>query len=414
MKKFLIILFAVICLFSVVSCNDTGSDEQVPGGENLSSEAVFPEKIDYSYIRSQNGSTDHAQSKTIDADLSDWTEAEKGNCISLPVEGGQNMTVYAVKKSDGIYIAYDILHSIIMKSSRDPLINTNVSFLLSDGVFRYVSIDDVSDGVTDYSFVSEKKEGEKRHTVFEIFVSKDDIAGFAEDVYGGFSFKDQEVIDYYWGFGANWSWYDNSDENASLLITEQGLIRRGEEHKEDLVLDGDPSDAFWKDVGGEGFVTTTYNYDGYFSMQAVLKEDGVYIAFTAEHKDNANYPRYWCYNTNFEIKIGSANAFSHHIVSMYEQTQTLSTVSVKEAKMITVYDDDIKKFITLAEIFIPYESCVAGASVESENLYIGASFRADAASSQAVGAMVWTPLYFNGKNTWDMNALRVTAEGLVA
>lgn len=414
MKKLLIIVLVLVCLFSLAACQGTENSGQDSGGGDVVSGSEYPEKVDYSYIRSQNGSTGHAQSKTIDADLSDWTDEEKENCISLPVEGGQNMTVYAVKKTDGIYIAYDILHSIIMKSSRDPLINTNVSFSLNDGVFRYVSIDDICSGVTDYSFVSEKKEGEKRHTVFEIFVSKEEVEGFSEDIYGGFSFKDQEVIDYYWGFGSTWNWYDNSNNNASLMITEQGLLRPGEAPAEGVVFDGDPSEDFWEDIGGEGNITTSYNYDGYFAMQAVLKEDGVYIAFTAEHNDNANYPRYWCYNTNFEIKIGSAQAYSHHIIAMYEQTQTLSTVSVKEAKMITVFDDEIEKYVTLAEIFIPYESCIEGASMESEDLYIGASFRADAASSQAVGAMVWTPLYFNGKDTWEMNALRVTAQGLAA
>ena len=159
---------------------------------------------------------------------------------------------------------------------------------------------------------------------------------------------------------------------------------------------------------------TSYNYDGSFDMRAVLKEDGVYIAFTAEHNENADYPRYWCYNTNFEIKLGKANSYSHHIVSMYDQTIALSTVSIKEAEMITVYDEEADKYITLAEIFIPYESCVSGASMDSDDLYIGASFRADAASSQAVGAMIWTPLSYNGQSTWEMNVLRVTKDGLQA
>ena len=82
--------------------------------------------------------------------------------------------------------------------------------------------------------------------------------------------------------------------------------------------------------------------------------------------------------------------------------------------MITVYDEEADKYITLAEIFIPYESCVSGASMDSDDLYIGASFRADAASSQAVGAMIWTPLSYNGQSTWEMNVLRVTKDGLQA
>ena len=415
MKKILVMLLALTFLFAFAACGGN-EDPGTNGGQGGDTQqgAVFPDKVDYSYIRSENGSTDHAQSKKIDADLGDWTDEEKANCISLPVEGGHNLTVYAVKKADGIYVAYDVTHAIIMKSSRDPRINTNVSFTLGDGVTRYVSIDDVAEGVTDYAFESQKKEGENRHTVFEIFIAKENVENFDGTVYGGFSFKDQEVKDFYWGFGGKWSWYDNSDTNASLLITENGLVRPGNAAAEEVEFDGDPSEDFWDDIGGKGWIRTEYNYNGYFEMNAVLKDDGVYVAFMAEHTDNANYPRYWCYNTNFEIKIGSAGKFSHHIISMYEQTRAITTISIKEGNMITLYDDELEKYMTFAEVFIPYESCVEGASVQSQDLFIGASFRADAASSQAVGAMVWTPLYYGGLDTWGMNVLRVTSEGLAA
>ena len=415
MKKLLVFLLAICCLLPVAACGGGGGD----GGNTTDPPAQtggveWPDETDYSYVKSEKGTTNHAQNKTIDGNLSDWTEEEKANCIDLPVEDGHNMKVYAVKKDDGIYVAYDVEHLALMKSSRDPLINTNASFSFNDGVKRYVSIDDVSSGVTDYVFVSEKKEGENRRTVFEMFVAKEEIANFDGTVYGGFTWKDLEVKDYYWGFGGYWSLYDNSDDDASLLITDKGLLRPGNAHAENIVIDGDPSEDFWSDIGGIQSVETSYNYDGSFDMRAVLKEDGVYIAFTAEHNENADYPRYWCYNTNFEIKLSKANSYSHHIVSMYDQTIALSTVSIKEAEMITVYDEEADKYITLAEIFIPYESCVSGASMDSDDLYIGASFRADAASSQAVGAMIWTPLSYNGQSTWEMNVLRVTKDGLQA
>jgi len=334
---------------------------------------------------------------TVDADLSEWSTAVIGQGVFLPVQDGQSAHVSAVKTAEGVLVGVTASHYRYVTTSQNPLANAQVRFGLGDGEDeRYAVATGESQGVTDFS-VKSSTNGSIRQTVFEIFVSKDLITDFDQELAFGFVLRFSGYQeDFFWGYGSEWHADRCSVKKRPYLVTGQGL--QSVQAQEAVTVDGDARETFWQSAP-----TLTSSYAGYaFTARGRLGTDGVYLFLTADH-DESNLHQYWCYNPNFEIRLGtSPSKYERFIVALYDGEHSLCSAGT-DGVMRTEYMPTLERYRSVAEIFVPFAQIGADAD---GGVAVGMSFRADERKASA-----WQPFTQNGRSTWDMNVLRLTASG---
>ena len=138
-----------------------------------------------------------------------------------------------------------------------------------------------------------------------------------------------------------------------------------------------------------------------FSMKGFLSPEGVFLFLVADH-DERNVHQYWCYNPNFEIRLGkSAQSHSRFISVLYNGTESMRSSGI-DAFIRIEYMQSLHCYRTVSEIFVPLTEI----EMAQEGVFVGASFRADERKANA-----WQPFYVNGLSTWNMNVLRLTQAG---
>ena len=170
-----------------------------------------------------------------------------------------------------------------------------------------------------------------------------------------------------------------------------------------MIINGKADEEVWTNCQK---LSSSYNDHGQMTAQVNIGDDGIYLFLSATHKE-VNTHQYWCYNPNFEIRIGeSLQNYDVIRVVRYNANTTLYTANIGEAMMNSTYDNVLKLYQTDCEIFISYEKIH---NYDANNdIAIGISFRADEAEFDP-----WNAFYINGSSTWDLNKLYIGKEGWV-
>lgn len=188
-------------------------------------------------------------SKIIDGNLSDWTDAEKLNNISvygINTYAEQGFTTYArYKKGDGLYLAGFAKHKSNSFGKDEWYKNTNFEFFINGDNQKWV-INNLSGNVTQSSFITTGKNGDYT-TTFEIFVSQGLIPNKTENdfVKVGFAFKSpNELIkiksrdegnttDWWWAAG-----HLPNDINSQYCVFGDGIFKYANRNNISNATDG--------------------------------------------------------------------------------------------------------------------------------------------------------------------------------
>ena len=270
----------------------------------------------------------HGTTKTLDGDLSDWTEAQKTNPFRVPITDGRSFTVYAYMDTYGVNIFYDVVHNTHKQTTRNGnfthwWLDTNVEFRLGGGTFQgsdggqWLVSANGQRNVDEAFMKTETLENGKHHTTVEIFVSYVNIPDFdynSDYIPATFGFKVEGETGsgagltncsgvglWFTDVGYDWGW-------RGAEVTKSG-IRTATERK----IDGNLADwtETFTDVSQHSEVLTEAKY------AAFLASDGLYLALrikgtdinvTATHSADANDG--WWYNTNIEF-FSPSDAIGH-------------------------------------------------------------------------------------------------------
>lgn len=339
----------------------------------------------------------------VDAVLDDWTEDDRANHVFIPVQDGQSARIYGKVVEEGVLLAVEALHFRYVTTSENTFGNSNFRFAFNQGEERFVNSVTESKGVTSFSAKSALKKNKLRQTVFEIFVNKEEIENFGKLIPFGFVLRLSGYSeDYFWGYAGDWR-LDGCDlANLSLYISEAGIVKPAATDGR-IKIDGRADEEHWDKLTA---VSSPYHEYGRIEAKSFLGEDGAYFCLTAIHREN-NIHQYWCYNPNFEIRIGETlNRASHFRIARYDGRETLASATVGEAEMVSVFDLETKLYTTVCEVFIPYEN-IRGVDGAKSRAVLAIAFRADEDEPSP-----FVPLHVNGLSTWNNAVLTVTKQGL--
>lgn len=336
---------------------------------------------------------------TVDAKLDDWSDSDKANKIFIPVAEGQSVNIYAQKvANEGVIIALDVKHHRYVDSSPNIFTNSNFRFSFSDdGEERYLTLAGDSKGISGYKTVS-SSDGRIRSTQIECFVKKELVENFDGDIRFGFRLHMSGCAeDYFWGYSGDWR-VDGCDVgNCTYFITENGI--NGARSDGTITIDGE-EDERWRSIQP---VSCVYNENGVMSVRGFKGSDGAYFYFEALHNES-NTHQYWCYNPNFEFRLGpSASRYKTYKTVKYSDNTVLYSSGIGEAAMTAYFDAETSMYYTAFEFFVPYDELGITAA---DKLIAGIAFRADERSITP-----WVPVMCDGASTWDMNSLAVTTAG---
>jgi lysophospholipase L1-like esterase len=262
----------------------------------------------------------------VDGSLADWPAAVLANPASIKGWDGRNTTIYAYLTDEGVYIAYDILHTNAPISNIfNWWENTNVEFRLGNNEQRFASANgmyarpepDGRDGIGTASWSYTTKSG-MYNTFAEIFVPWAMIDGYnASSAYvpAGFAVLNPGDKLSIWS-GNDYSYVPEADPTVrTWLITSDGFYL-GERN-----LDGDLTE--WGTLV-DSAVTKT---DGgrQFKTNAVLTEEGLYGFFQVTlpgplDMNTSNTADEWWMNPNIEVWIND-----YHCRIMVYKGQTYGT-----------------------------------------------------------------------------------------
>lgn len=378
MKKLAVFLLFISLVFCICSLSACGNRENKPtsGGDD-----VF--KVD---------------GFSIDGNLGEWAEKVKENGVFIPVADGQSANIYAQKSQSGVFVSGIIKHKRFVKDSGETLVNSHFVFAFDDFYERYITFNGESFGVTQSAYLTQS-DGKIHTTQFEVFVDKKLIDNFDGQTPFGFSVRMSGYPeDYFWGYGAEWHDDDCTEGKRIYTVESSGIMRSATGST--AVIDGLDTDEKWKSVP---CITNAYCGYGEMTAKGFKDGDGIYMYLTAKHKE-VNTHQYWCFNPNFEIRLGSSiNDFSTLRIVRYSADRVLYSPIISQAVMLTEYDSDVGFYITKCELFVSYKSL----GLEADSTVIaGLSFRADERDRNP-----WNAYFYNGKSTWDMNSLVISDDG---
>lgn len=336
---------------------------------------------------------------TVDGKIGDWSADKRKARSFIPVQDGQSVNIYARKTDEGIIVAGEIKHNRFVRDSERTLVNSHVRFSFGDGVVRYITFVGDSYGVDAFG-VDTRSDGKIHTTTFEAFTAKDKIGGFADSIPFGYTVRPSgNAEDYFWGYGADWHEDGCSAGECSLFVTANGIERGGAGSA--IAYDGSADDEFWRDV--ELISDEYYDY-GLVGAKARTDADGVYIYMTAMHRE-INEHQYWCYNPNFEIRMGK-NLREYVTVRLvrYREGEYLYSAIVPKAEMNTYPTESGDYYVSECELFVPYSN-IPGVEA-GDSVALGLAFRADEGNRQP-----WHCISYKGVSTWDLNAVAAAAEG---
>ena len=280
----------------------------------------------------------YEQTKTVDGDMSDWTEEQLTNPVVIPATDGREVKVYATLASDGLYLFYDVIHNNYVSNLGEWFNNTNIEFRLPDGKQRFASANgqtsrwtfDATATITDFKFVTVTENG-KHHTKVEVFISYSMIENFDRDatsMNAGFAWKTGGETGSAWAGGDFWYVPEADPVMRNIIVTRNGIKTATLR-----TIDGDAVDwanSTFSDFGcGNGQYSAFLGADG---LYAFYKLSAPSIAVS-----NANVEGNWWQNVNLEF-FGNAN--THAAKIMLFNGKLYHTGYVTDAAMKYTHTDD--------------------------------------------------------------------------
>lgn len=232
--------------------------------------------------------------KTVDGDISDWTDAQKANPYVIPATDGRSVTIYATMESDGIYVFYDVIHNSYITDKPEWFNNTNLELKFKDNLQRFADAAGLNSRwefsarqINASKFISTTENG-KHHTKAELFISYSCIDGLDKSDL-------QTFMGFAWGGGDFWYGAEADPGMPNIIVTKNG-IRTGSIK----TIDGDISD--WKD---ETFTAANVKAGVTATYSAFLGNDGLYFAMEVKEASidvtGTNTAGDWWKNTNLEF-----------------------------------------------------------------------------------------------------------------
>ncbi|MDR2827857.1 MAG: InlB B-repeat-containing protein [Acholeplasmatales bacterium] len=245
------------------------------------------------------------EGSVIDGNISDWTSSNLSNPVYLAAGGIKGGNIYAYMALDGVYIAYDINHSVLITSNSIWWQSTNAEFRLEDGAQRWASANGQysrweEGGLRDVGYASFVTTGSAGayHTTVEIIIPYCFIDGFSFDsdfIRAGFAWKtlgDASTLN---------AWHADDPDFWFLPEADPGLRNRfitknGMSYASDKVIDGNIDD--W-DAELKSHQSALLNNN---IVNAYLGADGIYGYFITSSQVNLyiNTGDWWT-NPNIEF-----------------------------------------------------------------------------------------------------------------
>lgn len=313
----------------------------------------------------------YEQTKTVDGDMSDWTEEQLTNPVVIPATDGREVKVYATLASDGLYLFYDVIHNNYVSNLGNWWENTNIEFRLPDGKQRFASANgqtsrwtfDATATITDFKFVTVTENG-KQHTKVEVFISYSMIENFDNDatsINAGFAWKTGGETGSAWAGGDFWYVPEADPGMRNIIVTRNGIKTATLR-----TIDGDAADwanSTFSDFGcGNGQYSAFLGADG---LYAFYKLSAPSIAVS-----NANVEGNWWQNVNLEF-FGNANTHGARI--MLFNGKLYHTGYVTDAAMKYTHTDDGDTLYI--EFFVANEHLInINSESESVTVDIGGQF----------------------------------------
>ena len=313
----------------------------------------------------------YEQTKTVDGDMSDWTDKELTNPVVIPATDGREVKVYATLASDGLYLFYDVIHNNYVSNLGEWFNNTNIEFRLPDGKQRFASANgqtsrwtfDATATITDFKFVTVTENG-KQHTKVEVFISYSMIENFDNDatsMNAGFAWKTGGETGSAWAGGDFWYVPEADPGMRNIIVTRNGIKTATLR-----TIDGDAADwanSTFSDFGcGNGQYSAFLGTDG---LYAFYKLSAPSIAVS-----NANVEGNWWQNVNLEF-FGNANTHAARI--MLFNGKLYHTGYVTDAAMKYTHTDDGDTLYI--EFFVANEHLInINSESESVTVDIGGQF----------------------------------------
>lgn len=343
-----------------------------------------------------------ATEKTIDGDLSDWTDATVNANISKVVdkeENGKSVEFRSYMGADGLYIMADAHHAKYINSDKTAWWkNTNLELQINgtnDAInHRWVVPDEtgltkVGGGIS--AMVTEDSTAEnandRYHTTVEVFIPYKVLPGYtvgADSVRLGIAFKtiDDQLTtghaDYSSGTHSDW-WYaaGHQPDNVAqhYFVMADGMFD-AKPIVPTLTIDADLSD--WENtekvpasVKTSASVVKDAATDKGFTVRAFLDDKGMYVAYEAKHaKYTISDSTEWWQSFNAEIKLFGENQ------SYINAKNQFSVPAGGQIKMTTVdseVTDAADRYTTVMEMFIPAYS-LETLGYKAERGYVKAGF----------------------------------------
>lgn len=328
-------------------------------------------------------------SLTIDADLSDWTNATvnaNASVVKAP-DSDKGFTVRAFTDEKGLYIGYEAKHALYKTAENDWFQNTNAEIQLFGGNQSYINAkDQVSMPIGSYAEMKTTDSGtadavDRYTTVVEIFIPNYALEAFGYNpamgyVKAGFAFKTggdtlAQGGNHPSGLnGSDWWWAKNhspSNIAEQYYVTADGIFATLDSMPA-ITLDGDFAD--WEALSNAAAIKDSkiaiYDTDAArvgefgacgYTVYAFATEHGLYAYYDVTHHINpVDNSKPWHENPNAEIFVTGKKGGDpiQCFVSARPETKNMAAF-FKTTEVPANEGEGVKHhFKTVAEIFIPY------------------------------------------------------------
>lgn len=329
-----------------------------------------------------------------------------GEEIAFKVEDNRKVSVWAVKGNNGVYLYFEAYtNSLVNSDGGSWFLNHNFEFLLNMTQQSYINSrsesNHISKGIWNSTIVdSGRYQGKYLHTA-EVFVHKDLINNFENDIVLNYAFKaPTELARNEWLPNNQYErgdyWYTSlgciyAQDNAFLVnsvpsylhITSNGIV-----NTKPVSTKGDVDGNLEKYANKESMYLG--NDNAYYHISGFTHDDGYHFAFEIWHNLVSSPAPEWHLNDNIELTVGSASC-GFSIVEDFLITR--GPVSQYYFERSEATDRPGYAYKTVIELFIPLTTNL------SKDAYVWVGTNGN-------GFNGWQPL------CWDGNLAFINKDGI--
>ncbi len=307
-------------------------------------------------------SNNYEDASIIDGNKEDFYGKE----ITVTLDNNRYYSISATKIKTGLLI---YTQAVFNTSISNTLWyeSTNFEFKLNGGKQSYVTVNNKSNGVSNFIYNTENLSNGKIKHVAEIFVDKSLISNWLEtsNVQINFAWKTpnefssilSDIADYRylkdWGNSSDWHSYhtlgclatDFNDLPKNLFVSTSGLITDTLLNNI-FTIDGITTETELSKLGKDKLEVTGDNGTKVEVKGAILDE-GLYLVLEIYHGDWSTYNvgENWYKNDNIELYVNGS-----HIVIMFIDGKPIIPHNITQGKATTTNQNGVQK--TILEIYI--------------------------------------------------------------